>query len=328
MNDVQEAKVSMYLKVQTFLNDNIVVLTALFSIITTLKGTLDAFLLAIFEADAIATADNTGAAEAKANKRLQLKTLLMRISGAGTAYYKLQGDDHKQEEMFMTETEFNRAHDSAAYTKAMQIFKLADALGAALAPHGITLTDISNLNLYAQQYLALLSLPKNLISQQAAQGKKVDNLLKETDDFLKETLDPQMRVLKGTENNDLFDEYEGNRGIDDNPSGGSGITVIVEGSYAVSETVTADLTGVNANSESTVTIETFDSPAGYFASETTAGLPTGTRYDRNEGTTITMPVDEFKTLIGWSPTKQVVRVQNIGMVPGSFKLTFNNLSEE
>ncbi|MES2621638.1 MAG: hypothetical protein V4615_12375 [Bacteroidota bacterium] len=110
-------------------------------------------------------------------------------------------------------------------------------------------------------------------------------------------------------------------------SGTSGITVVVEGNYAISETVTADITGVNSNPESTVTIEAEESPAGFFASETSAGLPTGTRYDRTEGSSITMLVDDFKVLIGWSPTKQVIRVQNIGMVAGSYKLTFNNLSE-
>ncbi len=33
----------------------------------------------------------------------------------------------------------------------------------------------------------------------------------------------------------------------------------------------------------------------------------------------------LKALIGYSPTKQVVRVQNIGMVPGSYTFTFLNL---
>ena len=60
MNSYQESKVSMYLKVQQYLVNRLTALTALFSIITTYKTDLDDFLAAIFEADAIATADSTG----------------------------------------------------------------------------------------------------------------------------------------------------------------------------------------------------------------------------------------------------------------------------
>lgn len=105
----------------------------------------------------------------------------------------------------------------------------------------------------------------------------------------------------------------------------SGNTVVVSGNYLSPETVTANMTGVNTTPVSVVGVEVFNSPAGFFASETDAGLPIGIRYDRNQGTIIYLLVEDFKALIGYSPTKQVIRVQNIGMVPGSYALTFMNL---
>lgn len=109
---------------------------------------------------------------------------------------------------------------------------------------------------------------------------------------------------------------------------GSGPSVVVEGDYAIAETVTADIGGVSTDEESTVTAETLYSPAGYFASDLPDGVPTGTRYDRTAPSTVTMLVEDFKVLIGWSPTKQILRVQNIGMVAGHYKLTFRKLAEE
>jgi hypothetical protein len=230
MDSKQEAKVSMYLKVQLFLQNHLAALTALFSIITTYKTKLDDFITDIFDADAIATADTTGYAEAKGAKRAEATTLSVRISGGGSAYYKDQGDSGKQNEIFFNESEFTRAKDTEVFTQAMQVWRLADPVGAALAPHGITTTDISNLQLKALQYLAIVQLPQGKRSEKVAQGKKVDALMAEVDDFFKETLDPQMRVLKGTANQELLDEYESNRLIDDNPTSGS--QVVVEGDLA------------------------------------------------------------------------------------------------
>jgi len=105
----------------------------------------------------------------------------------------------------------------------------------------------------------------------------------------------------------------------------SGNTTVVQGSYLSPETVTADITGVNTTPASLISAEIFNSPAGIFASETNAGMPVGVRYDRPEGSIIHLLVEDFKALIGCSPTKQIIRVQNIGMVPGSYKFTFRNL---
>jgi hypothetical protein len=222
MSSEQEAKLSMYLKVQQFIAENIIVLTALFSIITTYKTTLDALILAIFEADALATADTKGYTEAKNDKREQITKLALRISGGGASYYKSIGDAGSRQAIYVTETELRRAKDTTIYTLVMQIWTLANAVSASLAPHGITAGDITNLHLFAQQYLALVELPRRKVSAKSAQGKKVDTLMAETDEFLYETLDPQMRVLDGTDDQVLYDEYRGNRGIDNNPTGGAG----------------------------------------------------------------------------------------------------------
>lgn len=327
MNDKQEAKVGMYLKVQQFLAEKLAVLAALFSIITDYKTDLDGLLADIFEADALATADTTGYTEAKQIKRDEMTTLALRISGGGAAYYKTLGDTGSQGEIYFTKTEFVSAHDRVAYAQAMQVHRLASLAGAALAPHGITAADITNLNLKAQQYLAILELPKRKVSAKAAQGKKVDALMADTDDFLNETLDAQMRVLKGTADNDLFDEYEGNRGIDDNPTGGgTGNNAEREGDVVGPAIVYIDLTGITPTPASEAVIEITGNAVQLYASAAPnlAYVPGSPLFDVAIGT-VTKTLAEFATLTGLNTSGDFLNIRNVGVGPSHFKITFTNV---
>ncbi len=327
MNSNQEAKVSMYLKVQQFLTEKLTVLTALFSIITTYKTSLDDLIAAIFEADALATADTTGYTEAKQTLRDEMTTLALRISGGGAAYYKLLGDSGSQNEIFFNPSEFTRAHDTVAYTMAMQVFRLANAAGAggaALAPHGITTTDVSNLNLKAQQYLAILELPKRKVSAKGAQGKKVDALMRDTDDLLYENLDPQMRVLQGTADQELLDEYNGNRGIDDAPTSSSTTQLIVEGDAGPALVTHIPLGDINPTPASQVIFETTGTLKYYFAANA-GDAPGGTFYERSDDTT-TISMAEFAILLGYEEgVKTKLNVQNTTGSTAHYKLTFTQL---
>jgi len=330
MNSNQEAKLGMYLKVQQFLTEKLTALTALFSIITIYKTSLDDFITDILEADALATADTTGYTEAKQTKRAQMTELALRVSGGGAAYYKLQDDSGSQNEIFFNASEFTRANDTEVYTHAMQVYRLANAAGvagAALAPHGITTTEVSNLNVKAQQYLAILELPKRKVSAKGAQVKKVVALMADTDDLLNETLDAQMRVLKGTADNDLFDEYEGNRGIDDNPTGGgSGTDAVREGDVIGATVIYIDLTGVTPTPATEVVIEITGNAVQLYASTAPGIIPVPAQpiFDVAIGA-VTKTIAEFATLTGLNTVGNFLNIRNVGVGPSHYKITFTNV---
>jgi hypothetical protein len=109
------------------------------------------------------------------------------------------------------------------------------------------------------------------------------------------------------------------------PGGGSGNLIMREYDIAASGLVDFDLTGVNGTPASMATIEV-TGPAGVRlgAVANPGDIPGPTHYDKETGS-ITMSLDEFKTLIGFGGINMYLTAQNIGMVATHIKITFTNL---
>lgn len=109
------------------------------------------------------------------------------------------------------------------------------------------------------------------------------------------------------------------------PEGGSGDSIMREYDIPASGLVDFDITGVNGTTASEAIIEV-TGPAGVRlgAVANPGDIPGPTHYDKETGS-VTMTLDQFKTLIGYSAVNQYLTAQNIGMVATHIKITFTNL---
>jgi hypothetical protein len=110
-------------------------------------------------------------------------------------------------------------------------------------------------------------------------------------------------------------------------AGGGGVSVVREGDIPMAGTVSVDLTGINGNTHTTVTILITLSSGRVYAGNSTLDLPgpIGTFIDFMPGIPGTQLADDLASTIGLGPSKHLLLIQNIGPLVGHYKVTFDNL---
>ncbi len=219
MNDRQEDKFSMYLKVTHFLGVNAATL-AVNPIFATIKTTLDTSIAGITAQDVIANTDYTGYTEAKAAAESALEESVLHVARGLTGYYAGLGDTAMVRKVDLTKTEVVQSRDGILNTQAELIHQIADPVKALLAANQVVAADVDDLNTRRLAFLALFSVPREKQGDAKAAREEIELLFSEVDKGFKDQLDPLMSVYASTDTI-LFSKYETARMIDDS-GGGSG----------------------------------------------------------------------------------------------------------
>ncbi|MCW5907555.1 MAG: hypothetical protein KIS94_06840 [Chitinophagales bacterium] len=216
MNDKQENKLSMFIKVSDFLETNVTELTAVANI-APLQTELDANIAAITEAEGVADSDTTGFTMLKAQERIDLETITLKVSRAAAAYFTSTGNIGMVKECDFTKSELETMRDTILYVKAKKLYDIAQPADANLSSFNSGPADVAALLDAINAYYTVIQLPQEKRTQKTASGMQVDELIRKTDRLLK-TLDVYMLTFEAT-NQLLYNTYRGARAIDDNTGG-------------------------------------------------------------------------------------------------------------
>lgn len=215
MNNQQENKFSMYVKVASYLEDHATALSGVTQI-TDIKSELDTRILNITTADGIATSDTTGYTVQKANAEGALRARILSVGRAASAYFLSIGNLGLMEEVDHRPSELDALRDTELYVRGKKLFDVADPVKTNLSGFNSGPTDVAALNTTADAYYLILELPKRKTEIKSSQAREVVRQMEATD-LLLGNLDIYMDTFADTQPL-LFDEYKSARSIDDTGS--------------------------------------------------------------------------------------------------------------
>ena len=219
MEDQQVEQVAMFIKVKTFLNKKASALTATPIVASTLQPELIAAIAAILAEDEDASGSISGSTEVKAQLRKQVETKAYTVGAAAAAYYTITAPNPTlREKCDVERSDLSKMHAENLYTVLSKLYHAADPVKALLAPFGVTGTDVDELGTALTNYLAEIEAPRDAIAMRAASGKELQRLIDETKLLLTDKLDVVMKTYF-TSNNELYNYYQGARGIDSTGGG-------------------------------------------------------------------------------------------------------------
>lgn len=219
MNDIQEDKFSMYLKVTHFLGVNVATL-AVNPLFASLKTALDTRIAAITAQDVIAQTNIKGYTEAKNDAEAELENSVLHVARGLRGYYAGLGNKEMVRKVEMSKTDVVQSRDGNLNTQAEIIHGIADPVKALLAPHEVAPADVDALETNRLAFVALFSVPREKQGDGKAAREEMERLFSITDDETLAPLDAQMAVYESV-NPVLFSKYDTARMID-NSGGGSG----------------------------------------------------------------------------------------------------------
>ncbi len=220
MNNRNEDKLSMYEKVQLFLNNHISDISPIIPNTVTAKADYDQKIQDLMLTIANAGMQTTGYTQIKENARQQLeKSLLKMIRGLKAVSIDNNYLDLKAKSDY-SRTSVERLRDSEAYTTALRIFDLAVNYQTQLANYAISAVNIQDLKAYNDAFFAVIQLPKDKIGERASYNQLITLQMDGVDSLLKERLDTYMDLIE-FDLPQLYAQYKSSRSID-NSGGGSG----------------------------------------------------------------------------------------------------------
>lgn len=212
MNSYQENKASMYLKVRAFLNTHGGELTAT-PYAADLQAQFDAFLNELMSQDNIAVASSTGYTATKQEKRSNLRNAGLKISRGLSIFCQNSNDKEILNKLFNYKTDFDKLRDTDFYAAMKRHLDMAQEKGADLTPFGVDTNFLSNFATDLEIFWNYIQRPKEMLSERANAGVRVDQLFEELDLLLNQKLDFIMGYYE-SDNFSLYNLYSMARNID------------------------------------------------------------------------------------------------------------------
>ncbi len=221
MDDSQVEFVGMLIKVKTFLNKKAAQLTDTPVIASSLQPEVEQFIEDIFSEDEDASGTISGNTELKRELRNRVERIGFEVAAACAAYYTITVPNpvlRAKCNYQRTDLSSSNMRDMVLYVKMKVVHEIADPIKALLAPFGILVTDVDNLNNALEQYFAELEGPRDAIGERAASGRQVDRLIGEVRKLPTEQLDVVMKYY-AVNDPELHDYYLNARSIDQTGGG-------------------------------------------------------------------------------------------------------------
>jgi hypothetical protein len=212
----QESFYAMVLKVKNFGIKNLAAMAAIPSL-ALLFAQLTALINALINADKGSRADLTGYAMEKAVKRNALEAICEKLSDALAAYGAMNSNFVLQKRADFNASQWYSFSEENLMSEAMIVKDLATPVGAALAPFGAGVADITALDTALTAFTAIVNEPTLNIDMRKEDNKKIVQISGEIKDLFNDKLDVVMKVLKSS-NPTLHNLYLSARAIDDNGS--------------------------------------------------------------------------------------------------------------
>ncbi len=213
MKDNLENTLGMYQKVQATLSMHAAE-TAAIPAVATLAAELNTKVTAILTVASDAGTDITGYTVDKQVKRNDLKTKVLKLSGAIVAHTAMTADFKTLEKCDETPSQIDAMRDNDFYVYAKLVIDEVTPIMVALTPYGVVAADLTAANTSADAYLKAIQAPKAQINERSNSINELTDLFAATTTFLTDKLDKVMGVFITT-NPNLYNTYMGARSIDD-----------------------------------------------------------------------------------------------------------------
>ena len=212
MTTDQKDRLNMFLKVQTFLINNVASLAAL-PIISSLQTELVAITNGIINAEGQVSDDISGNTELKQQRKDAVKLQGLKVARAATLYYTLNPDPVKLRKIDLLKSELDSLRDTDLYVRIKQLFELCDPVKALLQAPDFTAADVMNLEVLNLAYFAVLEAPQDARSARSSFNSEADRQLAKGQALLDTKLDVAMNTFEAA-NKQLHDYYVSSRKID------------------------------------------------------------------------------------------------------------------
>lgn len=212
MENQMENKVSMFQKVQGYLNLHAAETVAI-PAVATLKTQLDSNVASILQLASITDADITGYAVDKQTKRDDLKLKVLKLSTGIVAFASVNDNPKLAEKCDKTPSMLDSMRDNDFYTYSKLIINEATPIMASLTPYGVVAADLTAANTSSNNYLSVIQGPKVQINERSKALDDLKILVAKTDALLNEKIDKVMGVFI-VSNASLHGGYKGSRSID------------------------------------------------------------------------------------------------------------------
>jgi hypothetical protein len=211
MNDVQEAKLSMYLGVKDFLAASSSVITALPSFstfLTTFTGAVD-------QIQAIRTQqeeDKTGLTVSKSMLRNDLVIQSVDLARKLTALATVTNNAVLMAQVNYSYSDLSGSADTILRDRALLLHQKGVLNLVALAPYGVTAAILATLSTSITAYNAAIPKPRAGITERRQTTGKIKELFGTADKTLRDKMDPLIEILRLT-NPDFYLSYRASRSI-------------------------------------------------------------------------------------------------------------------
>jgi hypothetical protein len=216
MDNQLENEVSMYIKTETMLNNNVAA-TSSIALIATEKAIFSAKLAELLDKAGLAGLDITGNTVEKQEKRQALTQTTITVSRAITLHAHVINDKGLLEKYDLSLSNLNAMRDSEFYVQSQITRDTATTLAASLVPYGISAGVLTQFGTELTDYYSVIQKPKDQISNQSIVRKEIDVLVFEIRTILKTKLDIAMSLFQFS-NPSLYSLYQNARSIDDTSS--------------------------------------------------------------------------------------------------------------
>lgn len=219
MLDRQENKLTMFEAVISLLDAN----TAKTAVVAAFAATYNMFKNFVTEIkakDVEKSGATTGKTSTKNADKEALISAVMLVGSAISALGAATNNNQLKEGGKVTRSELNDIRDTLLVTKAQGVHDLTNGNAAALAPYGITVAVITDLNTKITNYNNSLGARESSVAQQVGATTQVKSLFKKADKQLTEQIDLIMESFAGSDPQ-FYDEYKQARVIYDLGGGGS-----------------------------------------------------------------------------------------------------------
>lgn len=308
MNNVQENQLGMFLKVRSLMLENQDELQAQVTALENVIVSFDSLLTQLLEKASRAQEDISGTAERKANTRLQMEELALKVARGLWAYAVSINDVELTRACDLKRSDFTGANDPQLYLMTDRLHKRAQQYSSGIAAFTIATADITQLGGLIGTFLAQSEEPKLRIERRKLQNEEVQDLFERINELLTDKMDVYMGPLEFSLPA-LFALYSSARSVDNNSTGSISIftgTVAGEQTLQVFNRGWRDTSMYSFANTGNVPLE--------FALSSTADLL--------EGTVLTVPAGStvLKLLSSFGSTAQKLWVRNTGSLSGSYRV--------
>jgi hypothetical protein len=213
MTSNQANKHSMYTATAKLLKDNAVKTGAIPAFAGSF-GKLDSLLTQIGDKDKERMGKTPGKVAAKDEAEDALMTATVIVSSALTAFARSKGNTQLKEKAHVSENYLRHARSNEQVNIAKITYDLAKANEEGLAAFGITPTMLEDLKSRIAGYDAALKEVASGVAERVGARTAVSDLFIQTDDVVREEVDPMMQIFRVTDP-EFYNDYRAARVIKD-----------------------------------------------------------------------------------------------------------------